>query len=371
MPSSRRVVASKSRSVAKIVKGTLLLKVNPKKPEIEKIQIAARIIKKGGLVAFPTETVYGLGADALNPNAVKKIFTAKQRPPDNPMIVHVANKEDVYELACKVPATAEKLMSRLWPGPLTLILRRSKSVPDITVVGLDTIAIRMPKNEVALALIKESGTPIAAPSANLAGRPSPTEAEHVINDLAGRIDAILDAGPTRIGVESTVVDMTASPPLVLRPGGTSHEKLKSILGNIQLHQAVATKKRMRALKARSPGMKHRHYAPNAQMTIVEGEPDRVVERIQELAYLHMAEGKKVGILATDETRSRYRADIIKSLGSRKNVAAIAHNLFKTLREFDKEGVEIIIAEGMPQKGLGLAIMNRLRRAANFNVIETR
>jgi len=369
MPSSRRVVASKSTNAVRNVKGTLLLKVNPKKPEIEKIQVAAKVIEKGGLVAFPTETVYGLGADALNAKAVKKIFTAKQRPLDNPIIVHVANKEDVYKLAKKVPATAEKLMSRFWPGPLTLILKRSEFVPDITVVGLDTIAIRMPRNKVALALIKESGTPIAAPSANLAGKPSPTEAEHVINDLAGRIDAVLDAGPTKIGVESTVVDMTASPPLVLRPGGTSYEKLKSVLGNVQLHQAAATKRRGRVLEARSPGMKHRHYAPNAQMTIVEGESDRVVRRIQELAHLYMVEGKKVGILATDETSPNYKADVVKSLGSRNNMKAIAHNLFKTLREFDKEGVEVIIAEGIPPKGLGLAIMNRLRRAADLDAMQ--
>jgi L-threonylcarbamoyladenylate synthase len=369
MPGSRRTVASKSPSATKRVKGTLLLKVNPTKPEIEKIRVAARLIKNGGLVAFPTETVYGLGADALNPKAVEKVFAAKQRPPDNPIIVHIANKQDVCRLARQVPAAAEKLASQFWPGPLTLILKRSSLVPDITVVGLDTIAIRMPKNEVALALIKESGTPIAAPSANLAGKPSPTRAEHVIDDLAGRIDAVLDAGPTKIGVESTVVDMTVSPPLVLRPGGTPFEKLKSIIDDVQLHQTVGTKRRMRVLEARSPGMKHRHYAPNAQMTIVEGKPNQVVTRIQGLAYLYVAEGKKVGILATDETRSDYKADVVKSLGSRKKVAAIAHNLFKTLRELDLEGVDIIIAEGIPAKGLGLAVMNRLRRAANFNVIE--
>jgi len=370
MPNSRRTVASKPPSTAKKVEGTLLLKVNPKKPEIQKIQIAAEVIKKGGLVAFPTETVYGLGANALNADAVAKIFAAKQRPPDNPIIVHVANKEDVYKLAREVPRAAEKLMSQFWPGPLTLILKRSSLVPEITVVGLDTIAIRLPSNKVAFALINASGTPIAAPSANLAGRPSPTQAEHVIDDLAGRVDVVLDAGPTKIGVESTVVDMTVSPPLVLRPGGTSYEKLKSTLGDVQLHQAAATKKKTRTLEARSPGMKHRHYAPNAQMTIVEGEPDLVAKRIQGLAYLYMAEGKKVGILATDETRRDYKADVVKSLGSRKKVTAIAQNLFKTLREFDKDGVDIIIAEGIPTKGLGLAIMNRLRRAASFNVIET-
>jgi len=369
MLNTRHTVASKSNRIGKKVNGTLLLKVNAEKPQISIVRIAANVIKKGGLVAFPTETVYGLGADALNPAAVKKIFEAKNRPPDNPIIVHVANKEDIYRLASEVPNSAEKLVSQFWPGPLTLILKRSRLVPDITVVGLDTIAVRMPDNKIALALIRESGTPIAAPSANLAGKPSPTEAEHVLNDLAGRIDVVLDGGPAKIGVESTVIDMTASPPFILRPGGISYEKLKSVLSGVEMHPAAAAVKKMRVSGARSPGMKHRHYAPNAEMTVVEGELRQVVKRIQELADLHIAEGKKVGILATDESRSNYRGDVIKSLGSRNNVTAIAQNLFKILREFDKEEVDIIIVEGIVPRGLGLAVMNRLRRAANFNVTE--
>jgi len=361
--------APKSHTSDKKIKGTLWLKVNANKPETEKIQIAAKVIKDGGLVAFPTETVYGLGADALNPKAVAKIFIAKNRPVDNPVIVHVDNKEDVYKLASDVPSIAKKLMTQFWPGPLTLILKRSRLVPDITVVGLDTIAIRMPSNRVALALIKESCTPIGAPSANLAGKPSPTEAQHVINDLAGRIDIVLDAGPTKIGVESTVVDMTAPTPLVLRPGGTPYEKLKSILSSVELHPIAVANRRMRVLRARSPGIKHRHYAPNAQMVVVEGELNKVVRKVQELAALYVAEGKKVGILTTKESQSVYRADIVKSLGSRNNIAAVAKNLFRLLREFDKEKVNIIIAEGIAPRGLGLAVMNRLRRAADFNIIE--
>jgi len=354
----------------KRVKGTLWLRVNSQKPATEKIRIAASVIKDGGLVAFPTETVYGLGADALNPKAVARIFEAKKRPPDNPIIVHIADKEDVYKLAKEVPDSAEKLMAQFWPGPLTLILKRSSLVPDITVVGLDTIALRMPSNKVALALIKESGIPIAAPSANLAGKPSPTEALHVINDLAGRIDIVLDAGPTRIGVESTVVDMTAPTPQVLRPGGTLYERLKSALGNVELHPIVLANRRMHVTTARSPGMKHRHYAPNAEMVIVEGESDKVVRRLQELATFYMIEGKKVGILTTDESKSAYKANVVKSLGSRNDVATIAKNIFSLLREFDKEEVDMIVAEGIAPKGLGLAVMNRLRRAANFNILKT-
>jgi len=369
MPNPRRTVASKSNSAKKKVKGTLWLKVNSQKPEIEKIRIAANVIKNGGLVAFPTETVYGLGADALNPKAVAKIFAAKKRPPDNPIIVHIANKEDVYKLARMVPRGAEKLMAQFWPGPLTLVLKRSRLVPDITVVGLDTIAIRMPSNKVAQALIRESKTPIAAPSANLAGKPSPTEAQHVINDLAGRIDIVLDAGSTQIGVESTVIDMTTPKPLILRPGGTSYETLKSILGRVELHPLALASRRMRVVKARSPGMKHRHYAPNAEMVVVEGELPNITERIQQLAALYVNEGKKVGILATDETQSLYHADVVKSLGSRSDVAIIAKNLFRLLREFDREKVDIIIAEGIAPQGLGLAVLNRLRRAANFNLIK--
>jgi L-threonylcarbamoyladenylate synthase len=362
-------VTSKSKNSEKKVKGTLWLKVNSEKPEIDKIRVAARVIKNGGLVAFPTETVYGLGADALNAEAVAKIFAAKKRPPDNPIIVHIADKEDVYKLARVVPSSAEKLMAQFWPGPLTLILKRSNLVPNITVVGLDTIAIRMPSNKVALALISESNVPIAAPSANLAGKPSPTEAQHVINDLAGRIDIVLDAGPTRIGVESTVVDMTASTPQILRPGGTPYERLKSVLGEVELHPVAAANRKVRVLRARSPGMKHRHYAPDAEMIVVEGEYGKVVRRVQQLTTLYMAKGKKVGILTTDESQFNYNTDIVKSLGSRNDIETIAKNLFRLLREFDKEKVDIIIAEGITPQGLGLAVVNRLRRAADFNIIK--
>jgi len=350
------------------MKRTIVLKVNAQEPEIVKIRVAASVIRKGGIVAFPTETVYGLGADVLNAEAVKEIFIAKKRPPDNPMIVHVANKGKVYELAREVPKAAEKLMAKFWPGPLTLVLRRSKAVPDIAVAGLDTVAIRMPDNKVALALISESRTVIAAPSANLAGKPSPTTAAHVMKDLAGRVDVILDAGDTMIGVESTVIDMTSNPPQILRPGGVTYEELRGILGRVKLHPTVLARKRMRLAKARSPGMKHKHYAPNAKVIVVEGTLSAVMEKVQGLAALYMKKGMKVGIMATDESKSVYDADVIKSLGGRGDLAMAAKRLYGLLRDFDDDGVGVIIAEGIAPKGLGLAIANRLRKASGLNIV---
>lgn len=353
----------------KIAKKTLVLKVDAQKPDIEKIRIAADFIKKGGLVAFPTETVYGLGADALNQRAVLALFKAKKRPRDNPPIVHVECIESVYKLVKNIPLKAEKLMKIFWPGPLTLIFKRSEIVPEVTVAGLDTIAVRMPRHSVALALVRESGCPIAAPSANLAGKPSPTTAEHVLDDLDGRIDAILDAGPTNIGVESTVLDLTVDPPQILRPGGTPYEELKRVLGEVKLHPVAVSEKPVLVKKARSPGMKHKHYAPKADLIVAEGEVSAITEKVRELAMSYMQKGKRVGILATDETFGCYRADVVKSLGSRNDLAVVAKNLFRLLREFDLEGVEIIIAEGIPMQGLGLAVINRLRKASGYNIVK--
>jgi L-threonylcarbamoyladenylate synthase len=351
------------------MKQTIVLKVNSRKPDTEKVRVAAGIIRQGGLVAFPTETVYGLGADALNPNAVLALFEAKKRPLDNPPIVHVDNINDVYKLAKKVPPKAERLMKEFWPGPLTLVFKRSETVPEVTVASLDTVAIRMPQHKVALALIKESNRPIAAPSANLAGRPSPTSAKHVLEDLNGRIDAILDSGPTCIGVESTVLDMSVNPPLVLRPGGTPLEALKKVLGDVKLHPFVVSEKELPIEKTRSPGMKHKHYAPNADVVIVEGAISAVIAKVKELTEVYRLKGVKVGVLATDETMHAYRADVVKSLGSRFNLTVIAQNLFNRLREFDAEGVDVIIAEGVPTEGLGLAVMNRLRKASGYNIVK--
>lgn len=348
---------------------TIILKVDSENPAPAKIQKAAEIIQKGGLVAFPTETVYGLGADALNPDAVLELFQAKKRPLDNPPIVHVADAKEVCRLAEEVPKKAEVLMKAFWPGPLTLIFKRSQIVPSVTVAGLDTVAIRMPKHKVALALIRQSNRPIAAPSANLAGKPSPTTANHVFEDLNGRIDAILDAGATAIGVESTVLDLTVDPPMILRPGGTSFEALKKILGQVSLHPFVEAKSELKVEKTRSPGMRHKHYAPKAEVILVEGSVDSIAEKIKELTESFKQKDAKVGILATDETIAEYEADVVSSLGSRSKLEIIAQNLFRLIREVDAKNVDVILAEGVSSEGIGLAIMNRLRKAAGYNIVK--
>ncbi len=351
------------------MKETLFLKIDSENPDPAKIQTASQIIKNGGLVAFPTETVYGLGADALNPVAVLALFEAKRRPLDNPPIVHIADASEVYKLAQEVSKEAELLMSKFWPGPLTLVFKRSKIVPDVTVAGLDTVAIRMPKHKVALALIRQSHCSIAAPSANLAGKPSPTNAKHVYEDLNGRIDAILDGGPTNIGVESTVLDVSIDPPILLRPGGTTFEALKQVLSSVKLHPFVQTEKELSLEKMRSPGMKHRHYAPKAEVILIEGTISAVKGKIQEMANEYLIKGKKVGILATDETLKFYKAPVVRSLGSRFNLDVIAQNLFRLLREVDAENVDLILAEGISFEGMGLAVMNRLRKASGYHIIK--
>jgi L-threonylcarbamoyladenylate synthase len=351
-----------------MMKKTLVLRVNSQRPESDTIRLAASLIRKGGLVAFPTETVYGLGADAFNPRAVRQLFKAKKRPLDNPPIVHVAYSQDVYQLAKEVPPAAQRLMEQFWPGPLTLILKRSDLLPDVTVAGLDTIAVRMPRHEVALAMIRESDCPVAAPSANLAGKPSPTSAEHVLTDLDGRVDAVLDAGPTVVGVESTVLDMTVDQPEVLRPGGTSYESLKSFLGKVKLNPIAVADRPLLLEKVRSPGLKHKHYAPDAEVVVVEGRLPAVVTKGNELARFYELRGCKVGVLCTDETMREYKADVVRSLGSRDDLANVARNLFRLLREFDIAKVDIIIAEAVPLEGIGLAVMNRLRKAAGYKII---
>jgi len=353
------------------MKKTLVLKVDSNKPEIGKIRVAARFIHNGGLVAFPTETVYGLGADALNVAAVLRLFEAKKRPLDNPPIVHICDLKDVYRLAREIPSTAGEVMRRFWPGPLTLIFKRSNVVPEVTVADLDTIAVRMPMHKVALALIRESGCPISAPSANLSGRPSPTSANHVLEDLDGRIDAVLDAGPSTVGVESTVLDLTTAPPQILRPGGTTFESLKKVLSTVELNPVVTAEEALPVDKARSPGLKHKHYAPNAEVVVVEGELLAVIDKTNELSAFYMGKGSKVGVLCTDETVGYYRAEVVKSLGSGRDLGTIAKNLFGAFRDFDSKKVDIIIAEGMPLEGLGLAVMNRLRKASGYRIVKAK
>jgi len=333
-----------------------ILKASPKT-----IKKAAEIIKKGGLVAFPTETVYGLGANALNKKAVRKIFTIKKRPLDNPVIVHIAKFGEIKKLA-KTPKTAKILAEKFWPGPLTLVLYKKKVVPDEVTAGSNVVAIRMPKNKIALELIKAAGVPIAAPSANLAGRPSPTEARHVFEDFKDRVDLILDGGRTKIGLESTVVDLTIKPPQILRPGGISIEELREDLKNLQLHPSLLGKK-FRG-KAKSPGMKYRHYAPEAPLILVGGKAKERVKKFRDLIGLYQKQKKSVGVMISRETKKFLKeGDKILVVGSRKNLKEVSRNLFQTLRKFDRMKVDIILAETFPEKGIGLALMHRLKKAA--------
>jgi L-threonylcarbamoyladenylate synthase len=348
---------------------TIVLQINSVNPEPEKIRAAALIIQKGGLVAFPTETVYGLGTNALNSTAVLALFNAKNRPMDNPPILHVADTCQVYSLVDKVSESAELLMKQFWPGPLTLVFNRSKALPKASVAGLDTVAIRMPNHNVALSLIKQSGVPIAAPSANISGRPSPTTAQHVYTDLNGKIDVILDSGPTNIGVESTVLDLSVNPPLLLRPGGTSFEDVQTVLHNVALHPFAVSEQDIVVKTASSPGMLHKHYAPNAEILLVDGSVQAIINKITALTEQYMCEGKKVGILATDETQKEYLAHVVKSMGSRSSLDTIAKKLFRVLREFNETSVDVILAESVPLDGIGLAVMNRLRKASNYNIIK--
>jgi L-threonylcarbamoyladenylate synthase len=360
---------------------TKTIKVGQRDAFLSEIKPAAEVINAGGLVAFPTETVYGLGADALNATAVKRIYEVKNRQIDNPLIVHISDKEEVYRVAKseEVSDEAKKLINLLWPGPLTIVVKKANIVPDITTAGLDTVAIRMPRHEVALNLIRESGVPIAAPSANLAGKPSPTSAAHVIQDLYGKIDVIIDAGRTEIGVESTVIDLTGDMPTVLRPGGVTLEDLQSILDRVKLHPSISIsfgeKEVGDGFIARSPGMKYKHYAPNADVIVVEGKEKEVRDKIRQ--FIAEKEGeRKIGVMTTYENKGKsgnygyeynYDADIVKFVGA--DLDTIARNLFKTFREMDEDKVDIIIAESVEESGLGRAIMNRLKKAAGYKVIK--
>lgn len=333
------------------------------------ISRAADVIRAGGLVAFPTETVYGLGADGLNEQAARKIYEAKGRPSDNPLILHIARWGQITALVGKIPEAGKALAERFWPGPLTLIFPKADIVPYGTTGGLGTVAVRMPDHPVAQAFLRKAGVPVAAPSANLSGRPSPTTAEHVREDLDGRIDVILDGGPVGIGLESTIVDVSGRIPTLLRPGFISLEELRAVIGQIMVDPAVLAVKPDPALRPKAPGMKYRHYAPKAEMTLYEGEARRVVERINREVAIARKEGLRAAVLATDETRECYRADLVLSVGSREKLESVAHNLFYVLREFDEAGVDRIFAESFGTGQLGLAIMNRMLKAAGYRRIE--
>lgn len=327
---------------------------------------AGEVMKQGGLVAFPTETVYGLGGDALNRDSSRKIYAAKGRPSDNPLIVHICQFEDIYPIVEEVTEEARKLAKAFWPGPLTMRFRKSPVVPDETTGGLDTVAVRMPSHPIAQKLIAYSGGYVAAPSANTSGRPSPTVAKYVQEDMDGKIEVIIDGGEVGIGLESTIVDMTVSPPQILRPGYITEEMLRQVLGEVDIDVTIMRDDSGQAPKA--PGMKYRHYAPKGDLTIVTGTPERVVEYINACAAEARAEGEKVGVIGTEEVLDRYCAEVVKSVGSRADEDSIARHLYTILREFDDEGITRIYSEGFASEGLGQAIMNRLLKAAGHKIV---
>jgi len=345
---------------------TEIVKIDEKNPDPILIAQAGEVIKNGGLVAFPTETVYGLGGDALNPDSSRKIYAAKGRPSDNPLIVHIACFEDIYKIVKTVPESAKKLAKTYWPGPLTIRFKKSDVVPNETTGGLDTVAVRMPDNPIALAFIKASGGYIAAPSANTSGRPSPTLAQHVAEDMDGRIEMILDGGQVGIGLESTIVDLAEETPTILRPGYITQEMLRDILGTVDVDPAILSADSKTAPKA--PGMKYRHYAPKGDLTIIEGEIENVITYINEQADFLKRQGKKIGIIGTDSSVGKYHGGIIKSVGNREEEETVAHELYRVLREFDDEDVNVIFSESFEQKGIGQAIMNRLLKAAGYKVV---
>ena len=346
---------------------TIVKKIDRNNIDESIIQEAGHILQNGGLVTIPTETVYGLGANALDEEAAKKTYAAKGRPSDNPLIVHIAHMEDLDKIVTEVPENARKIAEKFWPGPLTMIFNKSACVPLGTTGGLETVAVRMPDDEIARRIIIAGGGYISAPSANTSGKPSPTTAGHVAEDLGGKIDMIVDGGSVDIGVESTILDMTVEPPMILRPGAITRQMLSEVIGEVAVDETLISEQSGKAPKA--PGMKYRHYAPNADMVIVEGAPDETVKAIRQLAYEDERHGKRVGIIATNESLPFYTTGIVKSIGSRENEKTVARNLYKILREFNEEDVSCIYSEAFSEEGIGTAIMNRLGKAAGHHVIQ--
>jgi L-threonylcarbamoyladenylate synthase len=331
------------------------------------IEEAGTVIREGGLVAFPTETVYGLGANALDEDAVRKIFEAKGRPQDNPLIVHVADF-NLEPLVKNIPEVAVKLMESFWPGPLTLILEKSDLIPNVTSAGLSSVGIRMPSNNIARELIRAAGVPVAAPSANVSGRPSPTEASRCVEDLEGKVDFILGGGSCEVGLESTIVDCTSNPPCILRPGGITLDMLRKVDNSIYIDPSVMKKAEV-DFKPKAPGMKYRHYAPKAPMKIVQGDLQKTIEKIKEIVQNSIDENKQVGILATEESADKYFQGMVISLGSRADLENVGKNLFEALRRFDDAGVDIILSEAFEEDGIGTAVMNRLKKSAGYDIIQ--
>lgn len=348
---------------------TILAKVDLSQSEAaEIIQTAAKILQEGGLVAFPTETVYGLGGNGLDSEACKKIYIAKGRPSDNPLILHISEFEELNPIVGEISPAAQKLMDAFWPGPLTMVFPKSDIVPDQATGGLDTVAVRFPNHPVARAIIRAAGLPIAAPSANSSGKPSPTRASHVEFDLNGKIDMIVDGGAAEWGLESTIVDVSGEVPMILRPGAVTKEMMEEVVGKVEIDPAILQKPAA-DLKPKAPGMKYTHYSPKAEVVLVKGEMKAVADEINRLAAEDKARGLKTGVMATEETKDLYEADIVLSLGSRERPEEIGANLFKYLRKFDFLGAERVYSEVFSEEGEGMAIMNRLNKAAGYQTID--
>jgi len=352
---------------------TDIVKINPTKFDdsrseeryTEDLKKAAQILKDGGLVAFPTETVYGIGANALNEAAVSKIYEAKGRPSDNPLIIHIGTLDELDLYARHIPDYAQLLIEAFWPGPLTLIFKKQPIIPNLITGGLDTVAIRMPKNPIALRLIQLTGLPIAAPSANISGKPSPTRGHHVIDDLLGKVDMIIDGGSSDIGLESTVLDVSHNVPVILRPGSITKAMLEMVVGQVDMDPHIS----MEDIAPKSPGMKYKHYAPKGHLIVYNGDYQKVAKKINEKVLEMTQKGYAVGVIATTEHLKDYKCEIVLEIGSEKEPEVIAANLFELLRTMDDLQVDYIYTRAISDKDIGHATMNRLLKASGNNLIE--
>lgn len=343
---------------------TIISKIDINNIDKEELKKHAKLLKEGKTVIFPTETVYGLGANALDEDAVKKIYEAKGRPSDNPLIVHIYEKKEVYDLAKSISEKSEIVMDKFWPGPITIILNKKEIIPYRTSGGLETVAIRMPSHPIARKIIKYAGIPIAAPSANISGRPSPTKANHVYEEMNGRVNGIVLGGDSSFGLESTVLDMTGNTPMILRPGSITKEDLESVIGEVVMDPSLEKKEDNK--KAKAPGMKYTHYSPDAEVYIVSGNEENIENKINELVKINLEKGLKTGVMCLEKNKDKYDGEVI-SLG--KNLDEVGSNLFDVLREMDKRNIDIVYSEEFPKVGVGEAIMNRLLKSAGYKIIQ--
>ncbi|WP_101772523.1 L-threonylcarbamoyladenylate synthase [Peptostreptococcus faecalis] len=343
---------------------TIIMNIDSENIDYKIIDIFGKMLKEGKTVIFPTETVYGIGANALDESAAKKIYVAKGRPSDNPLLVHIAEVDDIHDLVEEVDGRAKLLMEKFWPGPLTIVFKKKRSIPNVTSGGLDTVAIRMPSDKVARSLIKASGVPIAAPSANLSGKPSPTKPEHILKDMNGRVDGILLGGACNFGVESTIIDLSGGEVVILRPGSITLEMLSEVLGEVKIDPSIMNKDDNQ--KAKAPGMKYTHYSPKAEVFIVEGDQKEVAKKINELNDENKEKGLKTGVLCLNKNKAMYNAQTF-TLG--ETYEDVAKNLFDCLIELDNKGIDIAYAESYEEKDLGITIMNRLKKSAGYKIIK--